>query len=119
MTPTHWPSALTTHDTSILSANHPAPTITITVGFKGHLEFSLGSVNATIGTVILFNFLSLNHTLTQSELSNLYCVNRHFDTGFKQFNPSNTSSKFLVQYQVTSIKPQWFFCAQTVRVSHY
>ncbi|KAI1559397.1 serine-threonine rich protein, partial [Pyrenophora tritici-repentis] len=50
------------------TASVPYPTTTVTVGEAGKLVFSPSSLNATIGSVIAFNFLGLNHTLTQSEL---------------------------------------------------
>ncbi|CAI6336987.1 unnamed protein product [Periconia digitata] len=87
-------------------------TATVAVGAEG-LNFSPSHVNADIGTVILFNFLALNHTLTQSSLSHPCKASGRFDTGFKQFNPRNVSGQFVVQYEVASDEPQWFFCAQT------
>ncbi|KAF2741712.1 hypothetical protein M011DRAFT_514230 [Sporormia fimetaria CBS 119925] len=60
----------------------------------------------------------LNHTLTQSSFEQP-CNNRSgFDTGFQQFNPVNASGRFLVDYQVTTKDPQWFFCAQISPKSH-
>lgn len=121
VTPAYWPNASTSKtfaNTSTLFVNKPAPTIIVTVGVGGRLTFSPETVSASIGTTLLFDFLSLNHTLTQSEFSNPCRANGHFDTGFRQFNPANMSGKFLVPYEVTSNKPQWFFCAQTFRMSH-
>ncbi|KAF2741667.1 hypothetical protein M011DRAFT_377771, partial [Sporormia fimetaria CBS 119925] len=90
----------------------------VTVGAAGQLAFAPSSVAAAIGTTLRFNFLALNHTLTQSSFEQP-CNNRSgFDTGFQQFNPVNASGRFLVDYQVTTKDPQWFFCAQISPKSH-
>ncbi|KAF2650675.1 hypothetical protein K491DRAFT_707444 [Lophiostoma macrostomum CBS 122681] len=99
-------------------SNSTRPTSTVIVGAGGQLVFSPPTVNASIGTVISFDFLSLNHTLTQSEFSNPCQANGEFDTGFRQFNPANVSGSFVVEYEVTALEPQWFFCAQTLKKSH-
>jgi plastocyanin len=98
--------------------SHAHSISTVVVGAEGRLIFSPSTLNATIGTTILFNFLSLNHTLTQTEFSNPCHANGAFDTGFQQFNPANESGRFVVEYEVTSPEPQWFFCAQTSNASH-
>lgn len=112
-----WNTSITTKlfDTKL------APIIPITVGVAGTLAFSPSSVNASAGTVLRFDFLGLNHTLTQSSFANP-CTNSTsdgaFDTGFNQFNPGNISGRFVVDYVVMSDAPQWFFCAQTKQKSH-
>lgn len=110
------------HATWTASATGPdssaTATLNVTVGQEGKLVFSPSSLNAPIGTVITFNFLSLNHTLTQSTLQHPCTSNGGFDSSFAQFNPINVSGKFLVQYQVTRKDPQWFSCAQTSNRAH-
>lgn len=94
------------------------PTSSIIVGAGGQLVFSPSTINAAVGTIISFNFLGLNHTLTQSEFSNPCQANGKFNSGFHQFNPTNISGKFVIEYEVTRPGPQWFFCAQTAEKSH-
>jgi plastocyanin len=94
------------------------PTATVTVGIAGELKFSPASLNASVGSVIAFDFLGRNHTLTQSTLQNPCRKNGSIDTGFNQFNPSNFSGRFVVELKVTTQDPQWFFCAQLSNVSH-
>ena len=48
------------------------PTTYITVGDRRNLSFSLKTLNATVRTVLRFNFLSLNYTLTQSRFRDPY-----------------------------------------------
>jgi hypothetical protein len=82
------------------------PTTTITVGEAGKLIFSPLSLNASAGSVIAFDFLGLNHTLTQSTIRNLCRSNQGLNTGFQQFNPANVSGKFIVEIKVTDQDPK-------------
>jgi plastocyanin len=68
------------------------PTTTVTVGEAGKLIFSPSSLNASAGSVIAFDFLGLNHTLTQSTIGNPCRSNQGLNTGFQQFNPVYTTS---------------------------
>ncbi|KAF1357339.1 hypothetical protein EJ07DRAFT_36946, partial [Lizonia empirigonia] len=93
-------------------------TFVVTVGDQGELVFSPPSLNASIGSVVAFNFLASNHTLTQSTLVNPCLYNGGFDSGFKQFNPTNISGKHVIRFKVQTESPQWFFCAQRMKGSH-
>jgi hypothetical protein len=90
-----------------------AARLTVTVGEGGNLAFAPSSLNLSIGSIIAFNFLGLNYTLTESSLRNPCERNGGFDTKFRQFNPTNTSGKFIVEYEVVDRNPRWFFCVQT------
>ncbi|KAF2728555.1 hypothetical protein EJ04DRAFT_409330, partial [Polyplosphaeria fusca] len=90
----------------------------VLVGASGHLDFNPSSVSATNGTILRFDFLGLNHTLTQSSLKHPCSNASMFDTSFGQFNPSNISGKFLVDFEVEHERPQWFYCAQAAPMSH-
>jgi plastocyanin len=57
-------------------------TYSVDVGASGDLVFNPNQVDATVGDIIEFNFLALNHTLMQSELSDPCSPNGQFDTGF-------------------------------------
>lgn len=117
----HLPWGLnTTQIWSATSSVTPPPrtTATVTVGVGGQLAFDPSSLSASVGTVIAFNFLGTNHTLTQSELENPCHGNGNFDTGFNQFNPANISGRFVVEYEVKTENSQWFFCAQTAKRAH-
>ena len=48
------------------------PTAHIIIGDHGNLSFSPNTLNTTVGTILRFNFLSLNHTLTQSRFRDPY-----------------------------------------------
>ncbi|KAF1940456.1 hypothetical protein EJ02DRAFT_314884, partial [Clathrospora elynae] len=100
------------------TATRPHATTTVTVGKAGRLVFSPSSLNASIGSVVAFDFLSLNHTLSQSSLSDPCHIDGGFDTGFRQFNPANVSGKFVIEVKIIDKEPKWFFCAQTIKRSH-
>lgn len=91
---------------------------TVIVGSGGKLVFAPSSLNVSVGTTVTFDFLGLNHTLTQSDLATPCQYNGNFDSGFRQFNPTNVSGKFLIKYHVTDAQPKWFFCAQELNGSH-
>lgn len=96
----------------------PHQVVQILVGAAGQLAFNPNSISVSVGTVLQFNFLGLNHTLTQSQFKNPCQKNGSLNTGFNQFNPMNVSGKFVVDFEVDTDKPQWFYCAQTFRKSH-
>jgi len=48
------------------------PTTYIIVGDHRDLSFSLNTLNTTVKTILRFNFLSLNYTLTQSRFGDPY-----------------------------------------------
>jgi plastocyanin len=105
------------------TASTPLPTaakqtVEIVVGSAGTLSFNPNSLSVTRGTILRFDFLSLNHTLTQSSLDYPCLSSGKFDTGYRQFNPSNVSGKYLVDYEVQTEEPQWFYCAQDAPRSH-
>jgi hypothetical protein len=111
-------SYATTSASHIPLLNKTQQTINILVGSQGRLEFDPDSATVALGSLLIFNFLASNHTLTQSSLRHPCSNGSEFDTGFNQVNPQNTSSKSVVEYLVTSSKPQWFFCAQGIPQSY-
>lgn len=118
---THSPNPLPADNTTQSSNRTLLPSearLTVTVGEGGNLTFAPSSLNVSIGSTIAFNFLGLNHTLTESSLRNPCERSGGFDTGFSQFNPTNASGKFVVEYKVLDRSPRWFFCAQTRQRPH-
>lgn len=78
----------------------------------GKLEFRPNNVNAEVGDVVLYDFLKMSHSLTQSEFLTPCTYNGGFDTGLNQPNPYNVSGLFVIPFEVTTKKPQWFYCKQ-------
>ncbi|KAF2834201.1 hypothetical protein M501DRAFT_922606, partial [Patellaria atrata CBS 101060] len=93
-------------------------TVQVTVGVAGQLQFDPHTLTVPPGTTLTFNFLSLNHTLTQSSFEHPCNKTGSIDTGFNQFNPQNISGRFLVDIIVNSTRPLWFYCAQTLKADH-
>lgn len=102
--PTGYPTAT--------AAASSATTHKVDVGSLGQLVFSPNQVEAAVGDVVQFNFLALNHTVTQSEFASPCTFNGGFDTGFGQFNPKNETGRFVQSFVVKDKKPQWFYCRQ-------
>jgi hypothetical protein len=55
---------------------------TITIEKEEELKFALAILNIAPSSVIVFNFLSLNYTLTKSKLADLCRSNSGFNTSF-------------------------------------
>lgn len=107
-----------THNNTLNTTNSSSQIVEIAVGAAGQLAFNPNSVSVTPGTTLRFDFLGLNHTLTQSSSASPCHNSSRFDTGFQQFNPQNVSGTFQVDYLVESDQPQWFYCAQVEPKSH-
>ncbi|POR32961.1 Uncharacterized protein TPAR_06879 [Tolypocladium paradoxum] len=90
------------------AANH-----TVKVGGAGLLSFEPPQVNAAVGDTVIFEFLTRNHSVTQSPF-NTPCkaLPGGMDTDF-QPNPNNdTLNPPRVGIQVNATNPQWFYCKQ-------
>ncbi|KAI5457356.1 Cupredoxin [Mariannaea sp. PMI_226] len=87
---------------------------TVTVGGPGGLAYSPDQLNnIPIGDTVVFEFLSQNHTVTQSAF-NTPCdpLAGGMDSGFMP-NPNNTvSPPPQVAMQVMVDTPLWFYCRQ-------
>jgi plastocyanin len=91
------------------SYNETPQIVDVVFGAQGKLAFNPESVTVLPGTLLRFDFLGRNHTLTQSLLEHPCLNSSGFDSGFTQFNPQNLSGRFAVEFRVQSAEPQWFF----------
>ena len=98
--------------TAIMTAPSSVKTHKVEVGGPGQLSFRPNSVNAALGDVVEFNFLALNHTLTQSSFDKPCTYNGGIDSRFHQFNPKNISGRFIKSITVKESRPMWFYCKQ-------
>lgn len=91
-----------------------AETIVVKVGANGTLAFDPAEVTAVNGDVIAFQFLSKNHTVTQSTFAQP-CANIS-DTGLDSgFQPVAADATSFMQYSFTMTNvsgPLWFYCRQ-------
>lgn len=90
-----------------------AATHVVAVGKDGSLKYDPPSVTAKAGDVIEFQFLSKNHTITQSTFDKP-CVSKDsgVDSGY-QFIPAGTT--VFPSWSITvqnDTAPLWFYCAQ-------
>lgn len=90
-----------------------AETFTVLVGKGGALTYEPPSVNAKAGDIVNFQFLSKNHTVSQSTFTSP-CVSKAdgVDSGF-QFIPAGAAQTATWSITVNNdTAPLWFYCAQ-------
>lgn len=115
--PSHHSPISPTPTSSPTKSSSVPQTHLVQVGARGETIFLPNRVDAVVGDVLKFQFLALNHTLTQSSLEDPCMAMGSFDTDFVHFNPSNRSDDSLM-YLVQNTDPQWFFCRQNIPLSH-
>lgn len=103
------PQSTTSQTTSTSISTAAKQTHTVQVGALGELIYGPNQLNAALGDIVRFDFLKLNHSVTQPSFAKPCTYNGGFDTGLKQFNPQNISGKFLVDFQVNTTDPLWFY----------
>ncbi|KAI1659224.1 Cupredoxin [Daldinia decipiens] len=88
-------------------------THTVQVGGSAGLVFVPDQVQANVGDMVIFEFMSMNHTATQSTFAEpCKAMEGGMDSGF-QANPNNTvSPPPKVAMQVMTTEPLWFYCKQ-------
>ncbi|KAI1646463.1 Cupredoxin [Daldinia loculata] len=88
-------------------------THTVQVGGSAGLVFVPDQVKANVGDMVIFEFMSMNHTATQSTFAEpCKAMEGGMDSGF-QANPNNTvSPPPKVAMQVMTTDPLWFYCKQ-------
>ncbi|KAI1132161.1 hypothetical protein F5Y10DRAFT_231691 [Nemania abortiva] len=89
-------------------------THTVQVGGSAGLAYSPPSIEAAVGDMVVFTFMSMNHTATQSAFDTP-CdpLAGGMDSGFMP-NANNTVVPApQVAMQVMDTKPVWFYCRQT------
>jgi len=93
----------------------------ILVGENNTLTFNPPSIQAVAGDTVLFNFLSKNHSVTQSTFTSpCTLAPGGVDSGFQATSPNSTTT---MQWSITldaksASGPLWFFCAQTKPAVH-
>jgi plastocyanin len=93
-----------------------ADNITVQVAVDGALTFTPNTVTANQGDIVNFQFMTGNHTITQSTFSNpctrLTAPNPGIDSGFLPVSANDTT---IPQYSFTvdnATAPLWFYCKQ-------
>ncbi|KAF3765811.1 Cupredoxin, partial [Cryphonectria parasitica EP155] len=86
----------------------------VTVGGTAGLVYTPSSITAAVGDMVVFTFMSTNHTVTQSSFTSpCVAMAGGMDSGFQPNanNAVNPPPQVAMQVQVTT--PLWFYCKQT------
>ncbi|ORY76103.1 hypothetical protein BCR37DRAFT_339391, partial [Protomyces lactucae-debilis] len=92
----------------------------VLVGGSNGLNFSPNQIQgAQIGDTVTFIFGARNHTVTQSSFQNPCTFNGvGADSGFfpstNDLSTDNTDGAPVIQYDITSTDPQFFYCKQSM-----
>jgi len=90
-----------------------AATHTVTVGGPAGLVYSPESIEAAVGDMVIFTFLSNNHTATQSAFTEpCKKIADGMDSGFMANVNNTVSPPPQMAMQVTVATPIWFYCRQ-------
>lgn len=83
------------------------------MGGDAGLVYSPDTITANVGDMVQFNFMSQNHTVTQSSFGTpCEKIANGVDSGFMP-NPSNTvSPPPMMLFQVNTTTPIWMYCRQ-------
>ncbi|KAI1745364.1 Cupredoxin [Xylaria scruposa] len=111
-------------DTTVGTATVPAgatgtvagtgATHTVQVGGSAGLAYSPPEVKAAVGDMVVFTFMSTNHTVTQSTFA-APCdpMAGGMDSGFQPNKDNAVVPAPQVAMQVMTTEPIWFYCKQT------
>ncbi|MCJ1314989.1 hypothetical protein MMC15_000303 [Xylographa vitiligo] len=79
--------------------------------------FKPNNITADVGDIVRFNMLGKSHSVTQSQFARPCIHNGSFDTQL-QPNEKNVTGIIFEELEVNVATPLWFYCKQTVAVSH-
>ncbi|MCJ1416409.1 hypothetical protein MMC32_002744 [Xylographa parallela] len=79
--------------------------------------FKPNNITAEVGDIVRFNMLGKAHSVTQSQFAKPCIHNGSFDTQL-QPNDKNVTGIIFEEFEVNVATPLWFYCKQTVAVSH-
>ncbi|POS77784.1 hypothetical protein DHEL01_v203830 [Diaporthe helianthi] len=96
-----------------MAAPPAAQTHEVMVGGAAGLQFTPSEIKAAVGDMVVFTFMSANHTATQSAFETpCQALAGGMDSGF-QANPNNSvNPPPQVAMQVMVDTPLWFYCRQ-------
>ncbi|KAJ7597202.1 hypothetical protein C8J56DRAFT_919477 [Mycena floridula] len=104
--------------TSTSTSTAAPATHTVIVGFNNTLSFTPNEVAAAAGDIVLFQFVSKNHTVSQSAFATpCEPLTGGFSSGFKPVDNSTTDFPTW-SLTVNDTTPIWAYCQQTNPTSH-
>lgn len=96
------------------TAGAAAATHTVVVGGTAGLVYTPNTINAAVGDMVMFQFMSNNHTATQSAFTTpCDALAGGMDSGFMPNINNTVSPAPAMAMQVTVATPIWFYCKQT------
>jgi plastocyanin len=96
------------------SANVAAATHTVIVGGSGGLVYTPNTIEAAVGDMVIFTFMSNNHTATQSAFTTpCEKLTGGMDSGFMPNIINTVSPAPHMAMQVAVTTPIWFYCRQS------
>jgi len=101
-----------------LAASAIAKDITIMVGMNGTKTFTPAQTNASIGDIINFVFVAGNHSVRQSTFPDPCSLKAGGFTNDFQPVKADAGPSPVITLAVNVTTPIWFYCPQTVNVSH-
>ncbi|KAI0542111.1 hypothetical protein GGR58DRAFT_497468 [Xylaria digitata] len=89
-------------------------THSVQVGGSAGLAYSPSEIKAAVGDMVIFTFMSTNHTVTQSAFDTP-CdpLEGGMDSNFQPNKDNAVVPPPQVAFQVMDTKPLWFYCKQT------
>ncbi|KAI1340110.1 Cupredoxin [Xylariaceae sp. FL0016] len=89
-------------------------THSVMVGGTAGLVYTPSEVQAAVGDMVVFTFMSTNHTVTQSGFTTpCVAMEGGMDSGFQPNADNAVNPPPQVAMQVMSTDPTWFYCRQT------
>lgn len=106
-------SATQTMGSTMSLASAAAATHTVVVGGSAGLVYTPNTIEAAVGDMVIFTFLSANHTATQSAfLTPCVKLDGGMDSGFMPNANNSVVPPPQMAIQVTVATPLWFYCKQ-------
>ncbi|KAI0181355.1 Cupredoxin [Hypoxylon sp. FL1284] len=88
-------------------------THTVTVGGSAGLVYTPPEIKANVGDMVIFEFMSANHTASQSTFAEpCKLMEGGMDSGFMPNANNTVDPPPKVAMQVMTTDPQWFYCRQ-------
>lgn len=104
----------TVTETKTVTAGGTAATHSVVVGGSAGLVYTPNTIEAAVGDMVIFTFMSNNHTATQSAFTTpCEKLTGGMDSGFMPNINNTVSPPPQMAMQVTVATPIWFYCRQS------
>ncbi|GJJ12577.1 hypothetical protein Clacol_006820 [Clathrus columnatus] len=91
----------------------------VVVGMNGTLTFQPDSISADVNDTVTFQFVSKNHTVTQSTFKDPCDKEPNgFDEPFNQVVTNTTTQFPIITLLINDTRPVWVYCPQKIGANH-